>query len=255
MFDFTGKNVVITGGASGLGKATAQLFARTGAAVAILDIDETGGKSAAKEINDVGGTAFFLRCDVTSESNVKESFQNAKKSLGRIHIVHVNTGIIDKVRFLTDMTLEDWNRVLTVNLTGAFLTAKYAVKHMLDYGQGGNIVFTGSNWAYVCDPGFTSYAASKGGVVAFARALAQDHAKDNIRINVVCPGNMETPLLVKQLSLEKDPEAVRKSMGKISKPEEIAQLVLFLSCDESTAMVGSAVIIDHGETLRYGPGL
>ncbi|TFG63091.1 MAG: SDR family oxidoreductase, partial [Spirochaetales bacterium] len=253
MFDFTGKSVVITGGASGLGKASAILFARNGARVAILDIDASGGPKAAEEINKAGGIAHFFHCDVTSESDVKNGFMEANNSLGRIDIVHVNTGIIDKVRFLKDMTLEDWNRVLSINLTGAFLTAKYAVEHMLEDGQGGTIVFTGSNWAYVCDPGFSSYAASKGGVVAFARALAQDHAKDNIRINVVCPGNMETPLLVKQLSLEKDPEAVRKSMGKISKPEEVAQLVLFLAGDESSAMIGSAVIIDHGETLRYGP--
>ncbi len=119
----------------------------------------------------------------------------------------------------------------------------------------GVVVFTGSNWAYVCDPGFSAYAASKGGVVAFACALALDHAKDNIRINVVCPGNIHTPLLDRQLSAESDPQTTLAKMGRISTPEEIANLVAFLASDLSSAMKGSAVIIDQGETLGYGPGL
>jgi NAD(P)-dependent dehydrogenase (short-subunit alcohol dehydrogenase family) len=135
-----------------------------------------------------------------------------------------------------------------------FLAAKGAVTQMLKQ-DGGVIVFTGSNWAYVCDPGFTSYAASKGAVVAFARALALDHAKDNIRVNVVCPGNMMTPLLERQLSLEKDPQAALENMGQISTPQEVANLVVFLASDQASAMKGSAVIIDQGETLGYGKGL
>jgi NAD(P)-dependent dehydrogenase (short-subunit alcohol dehydrogenase family) len=152
------------------------------------------------------------------------------------------------------MTFEQWSRMININLNGMFLVAKGAVTQMLKQDKG-VIVFTGSNWAYVCDPGFTSYAASKGGVVAFARALALDHAKDNIRINVICPGNIHTPLLDRQLSLEKDPQSAFENMGQVSEPQEIANLVLFLASDDASAMKGSAVIIDQGETLGYGKGL
>lgn len=255
MFDFSGKIAAVTGAASGLGKASAKMFVKGGAKVAIFDINEKAGPAAAKELADSGpGEAKYFYCDVTKEDTVKKAFANAVAAFGRVDILHANTGIIDAVRYISDTTLEDWNRTISINLTGAFLTAKYGVQEMLKH-KSGVIIFTGSNWAYVCDPGFTSYAASKGGVVAFARALALDHAKDNIRINVICPGNIHTPLLDLQLSTEPDPKEALRKMGRVSKPEEIANLVAFLASDLSSAMKGSSVIIDQGETLRYGPGL
>lgn len=255
MFDFTGKVAAVTGGASGLGKATATMFAKGGAKVAILDIDEKNGPAAAAEISKIGpGEARYFYCDVTKEDTVKKAFADVVAAFGKLDNLHANTGIIDPVRYITETSLEQWNHTIGINLTGMFLAAKYAIPEMLK-NKAGNIVFTGSNWAYVCDPGFITYAAAKGGVVAFARALALDHAKDNIRINVVCPGNIHTPLLDRQLSTEPDPEAALKKMGKISRPEEIANLVAFLASDMSSAMRGSSVVIDQGETLQYGPGL
>ncbi|MBU4228310.1 SDR family oxidoreductase [bacterium] len=248
------KIAIVTGGASGLGRAVAEKFAESGAKVAILDINiELGGK-VADEINKKGGNAIAVKCDVTNEKIVDKAFATVLEKYKRIDIAHINAGIIDKCRFINETSFDDWRKIISVNLDGAFLTARNTIKQMLKQGSGA-IVFTGSNWCYVCDPGFTSYAASKGGVVSFARALALDHAKDNIRINIVCPGNMYTPLLEEQLSLEKNPEKVLESMGQISKPEEVANLVLFLASDDSSAMKGSAVIIDQGETLGYGPGL
>ncbi|MBI9108855.1 MAG: SDR family oxidoreductase [Spirochaetales bacterium] len=252
--DFMGKIAVITGGASGLGRASALKFASGGAKVAIFDIDDEKGESVIKECMNKGTKGLFIHCDVTSETEVVEAYSQVVSTFGAVDILHINTGIIDKVTFVSELSFDDWKKVINVNLNGAFLTAKYGISQMLNQDKG-VIVFTGSNWAYVCDPGFTSYAASKGGVVAFARALALDHAKDNIRINVICPGNMVTPLLERQLSLEDDPEAVLESMGQISTPEEVANLVAFLASDESSAMKGSAVIIDQGETLGYGHGL
>lgn len=255
MFNFQGKTAVVTGGASGLGRASATMFAKGGASVAIFDIDGNKGPATAKELKEAGAPkAIFVPCDVTSEDAVKKAYEQVASELGGPDILHANTGVIDAVRYVTELTLAEWNRMITINLTGAFLTAKYGVTAMLKRG-GGTIVFTGSNWAYVCDPGFSHYAASKGGVVAFARALALDHAKDNIRINVVCPGNIHTPLLDRQLSTEKDPAATMEKMGQISTPAEIANLVAFLASDLSSAMKGSAVVIDQGETLGYGPGL
>ncbi|MCD6318651.1 SDR family oxidoreductase [Candidatus Aerophobetes bacterium] len=249
-----GKVAIVTGGASGLGRAVAILFSKEGAKVAVLDLNLEAAQKVVKEIESAGREALAVRCDVTQESQVKEAFNEVVKAYSRIDILHANAGIIDKPRFITEMSIEDWNKIISVNLTGMFLSAKYAVSQMLKQ-DGGTIVFTGSNWAFVCDPGFTSYAASKGGVVSFARALALDHAKDNIRINVICPGNIRSPLLDKQLSLEKDPTKALQSMGRISEPEEVANLVLFLASDESLAMKGSVIIIDQGETLQHGPGL
>ena len=254
MQDFTGKNAVVTGGASGLGRATALKFGAGKARVAIFDIDDKKGRAVVDELTTMGTQGLFVHCDVTKESEVVAAYDAAVHAFGSVDILHANTGIIDQVKRISDLSYADWQRVIDVNLNGAFLSAKYGIQQMLKQG-GGVIVFTGSNWAYVCDPGFSSYAASKGGVVSFARALALDHARDNIRINVVCPGNMITPLLERQLSLEKNPQEVMEKMGQISTPEEVANLVAFLASDDGSAMKGSAVIIDQGETLGYGPGL
>jgi len=251
---FVDKVVVITGGASGLGRASASLFASEGAQVVIFDIDEKGAKKTVDEFKAKGWKADYRVCNMTVPEQVEKAYADTVKQYKKIDILHANAGIIDVPMTIDKMTFEQWNRVININLNGMFLAAKGAVTQMLKQ-DGGVIVFTGSNWAYVCDPGFTSYAASKGGVVSFARALALDHAKDNIRINVVCPGNMMTPLLTRQLSLEKDPDAALAAMGQVSKPEEIANLVAFLASDDASAMKGSAVIIDQGETLGYGHGL
>lgn len=253
---FAGKNAVVSGGVSGLGKAVATRFLKDGAKnVFLFDVDERGGQRAEEELRQAGqGNVRFIPCDVTKEDSVRRAYEAAVKEAGSVDIVHANAGIIAKPNYVDKMSLDEWNRVVGINLTGQFLMAKYAVAQMRRQG-GGVIVFTGSNWAYVCDPGFTSYAASKGGVVAFARALALDHAKDNIRVNVVCPGNIHSPLLDRQLSEEADPQAALAAMGRVSTPEEIANLVTFLASDEAAAMKGAAVVIDQGETLQYGPGL
>ncbi len=251
---FDNKVVVVTGGASGLGKESAKMFAKEGAAVAILDIDTRAGAKAEKEINEFGARALFVSCDLTDPVQVDQAFATVVATYGRVDILHANAGIIDVPMTIDEMPFESWQKMININLHGMFLAAKYGISQMLKQDKG-VVVFTGSNWAYVCDPGFSSYAASKGAVVSFARALALDHAKDNIRINVVCPGNMSTPLLERQLSLEEDPEAALEKMGQVSTPQEIANLVLFLASDDASAMKGSAVIIDQGETLGYGIGL
>ncbi len=254
MKKFEGKIAVVTGGASGLGRATALSFAKQGAKVALLDIDAKLAETVAKDIRQSGGQAVAVPCDVTNQAQVENGFNGIAEIYGAVDVAHINAGIIYKPLYINELTLDQWNHIISINLTGAFLCAKQAITQMLESG-GGNIVFTGSNWAYVCDPGFASYAASKAAVVALARALALDHACDNIRVNVVCPGNMMTPLLEEQLSQAENPQAVLESMGQISTPEEVANLVLFLASDDSSAMKGSAVIIDQGETLGYGPGL
>lgn len=250
---FSNKVVVVSGGASGLGRASAERFLKDGAAVYLFDINPVQGERTQQDLSALG-EVHFISCDVTDEVSVKQAYAQVAQQHGRVDVLHANAGVIDKPMTIDQMSFETWNRVIQINLNGMFLMAKYGIEQMLKQ-DGGTIVFTGSNWAYVCDPGFSSYAASKGAVVAFARALALDHAKDNIRINVVCPGNMLTPLLERQLSEEADPDAALRAMGEVSRPEEIANLVTFLASDEASAMKGSAVIIDQGETLGYGKGL
>lgn len=250
---FRDKVVVVTGGASGLGKASGTKFVQEGGILYIFDVNPEAGAAAVKELSAYG-EVHFVQCDVTAEDSVQAAFAKVVAEQGRVDILHANAGIIDKPKTIDKMSFADWNKVVNINLNGMFLVAKYAVTQMLEQ-PGGVIVFTGSNWAYVCDYGFISYSASKAAVVSLARSLALDHAKDNIRVNVVCPGNMMTPLLERQLSEEADPEAALKAMGQVSKPEEIANLVAFLASDDASAMKGSAVVIDQGETLYYGKGL
>jgi len=251
---FKDKVVVVTGGASGLGLASAKSFAREGGKVAIFDVDEKTGKKAVSEIEQDGGKAIFVFCDVTKPELVEEAYATVINKWGRVDVLHGNAGIINEPITIDKMPYEEWKKLMDINLNGMFLAAKGAITQMLKQ-DGGTIVFTGSNWAYVSDPGFIGYSASKAAVVALGRVLALDHAKDNIRVNVACPGNMITPLLERQLSQEPDPEATLESMGQISTPQEVANLILFLASDESSAMKGSAVIIDQGETLGYGKGL
>ena len=251
---FEGKIAVVTGGASGLGRCSAKTLAADGAVVCIFDLDEAKGPEVVQEIETDGGKAEFFKCDVTNEESVKAAYDAVVAKYGKVDLLHSNAGIIDIPRYIHEMTFDQWYKVLNINLNGMWLAAKYAITQMLKQ-DGGSIVFTGSNWANVCDPGFTSYAASKAAVVNLGRNLALDYAKDNIRVNVVCPGNMMTPLLERQLSTEEDPDAVLEAMGQISQPQEIANLVAFLLSDEASAMKGSAVTIDQGETLGYRPGL
>ncbi len=251
---FVGKIAVITGGASGLGKCSAMTLAADGAVACIFDIDTVKGAEAVKEIEAAGGKADFFKCNLTCEDEVKAAYDAVVAKYGSVDLLHANAGIIDIPRYIHEMTFEQWYKVVNINLNGMWFAAKYAITQMLKQ-DGGAIVFTGSNWAYVTDPGFCSYSASKAAVVNLARDLALDYAKDNIRINVVCPGNMMTPLLERQLSMEADPEATLEAMGQISDPQEIANVVAFLLSDEASAMKGSQVVIDQGETLGYRAGL
>jgi NAD(P)-dependent dehydrogenase (short-subunit alcohol dehydrogenase family) len=249
-----GKITIVTGGASGLGRAVSQLFAKNDATVAVLDRNHTQAQEVVKGIIDHGGKATAYQCDVTKENDVINAFDSVIEKYGKLDVLHTNVGILGRQKPITETSFEEWQKIISTNLTGMYFCARCAIIQMKTQGAG-TIVFTGSNWAYVCEPGYSPYSASKGGVVSFARALALDHAKDNIRINVVCPGNMATAMLDEVLSLEENPDEFLKAMGRVSRPEEIAPLVLFLASDESLAMKGSAVIIDQGESLQYGPGL
>jgi NAD(P)-dependent dehydrogenase (short-subunit alcohol dehydrogenase family) len=246
----SGKRALITGAASGIGRATALLFAREGAAVAVVDVDEMGGQAVVQTILDEGGQAIFVRCDVTRAADCQRAVQETVDRLGGLDILFNNAGIIRRATVI-DTTEEEWERVMAVNVKSIFLLGKYAVPAMAQSG-GGAIVNTASGWGLVGGRNAVSYCASKGAVVNMTRAMALDHGAQNIRVNCVCPGDTDTPMLrseAQQLGESEDAflaEAADRPLQRIGRPEDIAQAVLYLASEDSAFVTGTALVVDGG---------
>lgn len=246
----SGKRALITGAASGIGRATALLFAREGAAVAVVDVDEMGGQAVVQTILDEGGQAIFVRCDVTRAADCQRAVQETVDRLGGLDILFNNAGIIRRATVI-DTTEEEWERVMAVNVKSIFLLGKYAVPAMTQSG-GGAIVNTASGWGLVGGRNAVSYCASKGAVVNMTRAMALDHGGQNIRVNCVCPGDTDTPMLrseAQQLGESEDAflaEAADRPLQRIGRPEDIAQAVLYLASEDSAFVTGTALVVDGG---------
>ncbi|MBB5076607.1 SDR family NAD(P)-dependent oxidoreductase [Nonomuraea endophytica] len=243
MSTLDGKVAIVTGGASGIGRATAILFAKEGAKVVVADVDAAGARAVAEE---VGGTA--VQADVSQPKDCEQIVRTAVETYGGLHVLFNNAGIIRRTTAL-DLDVEEWDRVMAVNVRSVFLMSKYAIPAMT---EGGSIVNTGSGWGLKGGGNAISYCASKAAVVNMTRALAIDHAKAGIRVNSVNPGDTNTPMLrdeAKQLNedwaaFEKD--AADRPMGRSGTPEEIAQAVLFLASDAASYITGSALVVDGG---------
>jgi NAD(P)-dependent dehydrogenase (short-subunit alcohol dehydrogenase family) len=245
-----GKVAVVTGAGSGIGLATVRRFAAEGAHVVCADVDEASGKAAAEE---VGGK--FIAVDVTSEDDVRALFAEAVETYGGLDVVFNNAGISppeDDSILTTDM--EAWRRVQEVNLTSVYLCCKYAIEQMLAHG-GGSIINTASFVAVLGSAtSQISYTASKGGVLAMSRELGVQFARQGIRVNALCPGPVNTPLL-KEL-FAKDPERANRRlvhvpMGRFGEPEEIAAAVTFLASDDSSFITASTFLVDGGISGAY----
>jgi NAD(P)-dependent dehydrogenase (short-subunit alcohol dehydrogenase family) len=250
MDKLTGKRALITGAASGIGQATALLLAREGAAVAAADIDEAGGRAVAQQIRDEGGQAVFLRCDVTCADDCRRAVQQTVERLGGLDVLFNNAGIIRRAD-VADTTEEEWDLVMAVNVKSIFLLSKYAVPVMVQAG-GGAIVNTSSGWGLVGGRNAISYCASKGAVVNMTRAMALDHGPQNIRVNCICPGDTDTPMLrneARQLG-ESDEvflaDAADRPLQRIGRPEDIARAVLYLVSDDASFVTGTALVVDGG---------
>jgi NAD(P)-dependent dehydrogenase (short-subunit alcohol dehydrogenase family) len=246
------KVAIITGASSGIGAATAKLFAKEGAKVVIADVQENKGMEIVEAIKKAGGQAVFVKTDVTKFEDAQNMVETALEKFGKIDIIHCNAGIAGPIGMAHEVSLDDWHKTIAINVTGVFHCARAVLPQMIKQG-GGVIVNTASNWSFVAQPGWSVYHASKGAVAMLTKAMAIDYAKYNIRINAICPGYVETPLLLKAVQKSKDPEKEMKEMGRLAKPEEIAYAVLFLASDESSFAVGTCLIVDNGETARGGP--
>ncbi len=250
MGSLSGKRALITGGASGIGRTTALLFAREGAAVSVVDIDEAGGQAVAQVIVDEGGQAVFVRCDVSQAADCRHAVQRTLEELGGLDILFNNAGIIRRATVI-GTTEEEWDRVMAVNVKSIFLMSKYAIPLMVQSG-GGVIINTASGWGLVGGHNAVSYCASKGAVVNMTRAMALDHGDQNIRVNCICPGDTDTGMLrneARQLGIP-DEEfligAADRPLRRVGKPEDIAQAVLYLASDVSSFVTGTTLVVDGG---------
>lgn len=246
-----GKVAVVTGAASGMGRATALLFAREGAPVVLGDFDEDGGAGACEAIRAGGGEATFVRTDVAVEADVAALVATAERVYGALHTIFNNAGIEQPVTPSTDVTEELFDRVIGVNLKGTFFGCKHAIPALLRAG-GGTIVNNSSVSAFANVGGNVSYASSKGAVMSLTRVLALEYAARNVRVNAICPGVIDTGMNRRNLELADEPDAVRARwmsvtpLGRMGTSEEIARTVLYLASDQSSFTTGIGLLIDGG---------
>lgn len=247
---FEGKVVVITGGASGIGASAARLFHSEGASVVIGDIDAAGGAALVAELGEA--RARFLKTDVSVFEEVKALVDAAVTAFGRLDILFNNAGI-GNLSPIEDLPLEDWHRVIAINLHAVFYGCKAAIPIMKAQG-GGAIVNTASASGLAGDFGFSAYNAAKAGVINFTRTAAIDHARDGIRVNGVCPGPVDTPILgaVSAFPGLRDIWDECVPMGRFAQPGEIAEVVAFLASDAASFVTGVSVPVDGGLTAHTG---
>lgn len=244
---FENKVAIVTGGASGIGEATVRAFAREGASVVIADLTDKGAQLAADVIEN-GGRAVYIETDVTDSEAVQNLIARTVRIYGRIDIMFANAGIADDAR-IEQLDESAWKRTIDINLTGVYLCDKYAIQHMHAQG-GGVIVNCGSIHSHVGKSGVTAYAAAKGGVKLLTQTLAIDYGQHNIRVNAVCPGYIDTPLLKNVPDAQKQALAALHPMGRLGKADEVANAVLFLASDEASFINGSSLMVDGGYTAQ-----
>lgn len=247
--DFKGKVVIVTGSRRGMGRTHVLAFAKAGAKVVVCDISQEECVEVVKEAEKNGGEAIALKCDVTKKQEVDNVVNAAVDKWGRVDVLVNNAGIAQFFPFL-EMKEEDWDRTININLRGYFLCAQAAAKQMAKQKSGVivNIASVAMGQVGIGFPNVVHYCASKGGIVAMTEALAIELAPYNIRVNAIAPGMIETPMIapVKEDALAMQGMMTRIPMGRMGKPEEVSNLVLFLASDNSSYMTGSTVVIDGG---------
>jgi len=250
LLSLKGKVAMITGAASGIGRGVAFRLAEMGAFVAVLDVDERKGRRVAWEIRASGHQGMFLQCDVRKAAACRRAVQVIMRKVRHIDILCNGAGIAIR-KDIVALTEAEWDHALDIMLKGVYLLSREVLPHMIRAG-GGSIINIGSGWSLKGGPMAASYCAAKGGVVNLTRAMAIDHGKHNIRVNCVCPGDIETPMLLSeclQLGQDRDGflrEAANRPLARIGTPDDVANAVLFLASPMSSWVTGTALVVDGG---------
>jgi NAD(P)-dependent dehydrogenase (short-subunit alcohol dehydrogenase family) len=249
------KVCIITGAGSGMGRVAAHMFAAEGARVVAADVDTDGGEETAEEVRGSGGAVTFVQADVATEAGARVMVEHAISTWGRIDVLYNNAGIMPEAdHSVVDTAVDVWDRVMAVNVRGVFLGCKHAIPHMVAQGVG-SVINIASFVALVgCSVPQDAYTASKGAILSLTRSLAVQFGPQGVRSNAICPGPVETPMLMDWLLKDEEAKRVRLARnptGRFGKPEEIVNLAVYLASDESRWTNGASLVVDGGISINY----
>lgn len=254
-----GKRALITGGGTGIGRATAHLFAREGAQVMVSGRRRSELEETVRLIEEDRGHAALVQGDVSRPEDAERMVAETIEAFGGLDVLVNNAGIIVRGASVTSVSIEDWNRVIDIDLSGVFLVSRFALRHMVPAGRGGAIVNVSSVSGLLGDPNAAPYNAAKGGVNLLTKSMALDYAPHRIRVNAVCPGRVATPMPMSRLKPGDDWETALAQwgrnipLGRVGRPEDVAHAILFLASEEASWITGTTLVVDGGATISHPP--
>jgi NAD(P)-dependent dehydrogenase (short-subunit alcohol dehydrogenase family) len=249
------KVTIVTGGASGMGRVAAAMFAKEGARLVLADVSEEAVESAAEDVRKAGGQATAVVADVSKEADAKKMVDHAVSKFGRVDVLYNNAGVMPAAdHSVVDTDVDTWDKVMAVNVRGVFLGCKYAIPKMVDQGSGSIINIASFVAILGCSVPQDAYTASKGAVLSLTRSLAVQFGPHGVRTNAICPGPVETPLLMDWLVKDEEAKKIRLARnptGRFGKPEEIVYMAMYLASEESNWTNGASLVVDGGITVNY----
>ena len=249
------KVAIITGAGSGMGRVAAQMFAAEGANVVVAEFDQAAGDETVRLVTEAGGQATFVQADVSREDDARRMVDEAVSAYGRVDVLYNNAGVMPEAdHSVIDTDVETWDKVMAVNVRGVYLGCKHAIPRMVEQGSGSVINISSFVAILGCSVPQDAYTASKGAVLSLTKSLAVQFGPSGVRTNAICPGPIETPLLMDWLVKDEEAKRIRLARnptGRFGKPEEVVNLAIYLASDESRWTNGAAMVVDGGITVNY----